>query len=121
MCDHPNVIKMLDTYKTTDHCHFILEYMKGKDLYDFLQQRSYKLQEQLAKKIFFHLLQGVKYLHGLGIVHRDIKLENIMMTDRTDNAIPKLVDFGLSKMLGPNQKATESYGTIGYVAPEVMG
>lgn len=50
---------------------------------------------------------GVKYLHTLGILHRDLKLENIIMSDQTDNAIPKIVDFGLSLILGPNEKAIE--------------
>lgn len=63
---------------------------------------------------------GLKYLHSYGIVHRDLKLENIMMTDTTNNAIPKICDFGLAKMIGPNEKAEEPFGTLGYVAPEIL-
>ena len=62
----------------------------------------------------------MKYLHEFGIVHRDLKLENIMMSDRTDFAIPKIVDFGLAKIIGPNITAQEPFGTLGYVAPEVL-
>ena len=43
-----------------------------------------------------------------------------MMTDRTEHAIPKLVDFGLSKFLGPNETSTDPYGTVGYAAPEIL-
>ena len=43
-----------------------------------------------------------------------------MMSNMTDNAIPKIVDFGLSKIIGPNETATEPFGTLGYVAPEVL-
>jgi serine/threonine protein kinase len=53
-------------------------------------------------------------------VHRDLKLENVMMSDSTNNARPKLVDFGLAKIIGPNEKANEPFGTLGYVAPEVL-
>jgi serine/threonine protein kinase len=53
-------------------------------------------------------------------VHRDLKLENVMMSDNTEVAIPKLVDFGLAKMIGPNECAIEPFGTLGYVAPEVL-
>lgn len=60
------------------------------------------------------------YLHNYGIMHRDLKLENIMMSDTSDQAIVKLVDFGLSKFVGPNGTADELYGTLGYVAPEVL-
>lgn len=63
---------------------------------------------------------GVKFLHNLGIVHRDLKLENIIMSDCTDSAIPKIVDFGLSEILGPNETVNDPYGTIGYIAPEVV-
>ena len=53
-------------------------------------------------------------------MHRDLKLENVMMNDNTESSIPKLVDFGLAKMIGPNEKALELFGTLGYVAPEVL-
>ena len=55
-----------------------------------------------------------------GVVHRDVKLENIMMTSREDDAVPKLIDFGLSKIIGPYEIATEPFGTLGYAAPEVL-
>lgn len=54
------------------------------------------------------------------IVHRDCKLENIMMTDNSDQAVPKLIDFGLAKIIGPTEMCIESFGTLGYVAPEVL-
>jgi len=53
-------------------------------------------------------------------VHRDLKLENIMMTDGDDRGKPKIVDFGLSKIIGPTETASEPFGTLGYVAPEVL-
>ena len=53
-------------------------------------------------------------------MHRDLKLENIMMSDDSEDAIPKLVDFGLAKIIGPSETAKEPFGTIGYVAPEVL-
>jgi serine/threonine protein kinase len=51
-------------------------------------------------------------LHSYGIAHRDIKLENIMMVDDKDNSELKLVDFGLSKLLGPNETSNEPFGTL---------
>ena len=53
-------------------------------------------------------------------MHRDIKLENIMMTDQSDTATVKIVDFGLARMLGPSEKAEEPFGTLGYAAPEIL-
>ena len=62
----------------------------------------------------------MQYLHSYGIVHRDLKLDNIMMSDCSDQSIPKIVDFGLAKMIGPNEQADEPFGTLGYVAPEIL-
>ena len=94
--------------------------MQGKDLFDYIAKRNYSLPEERAKVVIFQVLQGVRYLHRFGIVHRDLKLENIMMSNSTDRAVPKIVDFGLSKIIGPNETATEPFGTLGYVAPEVL-
>mmetsp|Transcript_3975 Transcript_3975/g.6740 ORF Transcript_3975/g.6740 Transcript_3975/m.6740 type:complete len:118 (+) Transcript_3975:1385-1738(+) len=63
---------------------------------------------------------GLKYVHSYGVVHRDMKLENIMMTTNRENAVPKIIDFGLAKMIGPNEKTKEPFGTLGYVAPEIL-
>jgi len=70
--------------------------------------------------IAYQIACGLKYMHSYGVVHRDLKLENIMMSDQTDHAIPKIVDFGLAKMIGPQEKADEPFGTLGYVAPEIL-
>ena len=94
--------------------------MQGRDLFDYIQKRGFSLSERRAQEITYQLCQGVKYLHEFGIVHRDLKLENIMMSDRTDVAVPKIVDFGLAKIIGPNTAAQEPFGTLGYVAPEVL-
>ena len=53
-------------------------------------------------------------------MHRDLKLENIMMADNSEISVPKLVDFGLAKILGPTEQSDEPFGTLGYVAPEVL-
>ena len=45
----------------------------------------------------------MKYLHSYGVIHRDLKLENILMSDNSEHAVPKIVDFGLSKILGPGE------------------
>ena len=66
------------------------------------------------------MLTALYYLHSYGIIHRDIKPENVLMTSNEDNADIKILDFGLGKILGPNEYCTEPYGTLSYVAPEVL-
>ncbi len=63
---------------------------------------------------------AIYYLHSFGIAHRDLKPENILMTTTEDDAQPKLVDFGLSKIIGPGETCNDPFGTLSYVAPEVL-
>ena len=79
--------------------------MQGRDLFDYIQKRGFSLSERRTQEITYQLCQGVKYLHEFGIVHRDLKLENIMMSDSSDGAVPKIVDFGLAKIIGPSNTA----------------
>jgi serine/threonine protein kinase len=64
--------------------------------------------------------QGIKYMNSFGIIHRDLKPDNIMFTDSSQNSGIKIIDFGLTKTLAPNEKVSEGMGTITYVAPEVI-
>lgn len=66
------------------------------------------------------LATSLYYLHSFGIAHWDLKPENILMVDDTDEADIKLVDFGLSKTFGPGETCKEPFGTLCYVAPEIL-
>lgn len=120
MSQHPNIVGLIDLFENSDYYYIVLEYMQGKDLFDYIQVRHFKLSEQRVKEIAYQIGLAIKYLHSYGIVHRDLKLENVMMSDNTEASVPKLVDFGLAKLIGPNEKADEPFGTLGYVAPEVL-
>jgi serine/threonine protein kinase len=92
---------MIDLFENSDYYYIVLEYMEGKDLFDYLSQRSFAVSEERTKELALQIGQAVKYLHNYGIVHRDIKLENVMMSDCSDKSVPKLVDFGLARIMGP--------------------
>ena len=120
MSQHPNIVALIDLFENSDYYYIVLEYMQGKDLFDYIQFRNFKITENRVKELAYQCGVAIKYLHSYGIVHRDLKLENVMMSDNTEAGVPKLVDFGLAKMIGPNEKADEPFGTLGYVAPEVL-
>ena len=120
ICQHPYIIKLYDIHENEENIYLIMEYCQGSDLFTYIEKRGYKLEEKKACEIIHKLCAAVYYLHSYGIVHRDLKPENIIMTDHTDNADIRLLDFGLSKILGPTEKCTEPFGTISYVAPEVL-
>ena len=117
---HPNIIKIYDDLETEDYIYIIMEYCSGGDLYSFIEKTNYKLPEKKACEIIHKLSMVIYYIHSFGIVHRDLKPENILMTDNTKNSDIRLLDFGLSKILGPDEKCNEPYGTLSFVAPEVL-
>lgn len=92
----------------------------GELLASVLQRGSYS--EETARECFRQLLEGVKYCHSLGVVHRDLKLENLLLEEEHDLSRIRIVDFGLAK--GHFHKRAMSMdtvcGTPHYVAPEVI-
>mgnify|MGYP006096514359 CR=1 FL=1 len=120
MSQHPNIVGLIDLFENSDYYYIVLEYMQGKDLFDYIQIRNFKLGEKRVMELSYQIGIAIKYLHNYGIVHRDLKLENVMMSDNTEQSVPKLADFGLAKMIAPNEAADEPFGTLGYVAPEVL-
>ena len=117
---HPNIIKLYDVLHTVDYIYIVMEYCGGGDLFSYIEQRGYKLPEPRACEIIHKLSMAIYYIHSYGIVHRDLKPENILMTDKSETADIRLLDFGLSKIIGPGEKCNEPFGTLSYVAPEVL-
>ena len=114
---HFSVVKLLDTIETEKYILLIMENVLGGDLLTFIKKRN-KLQEKTAKFIFKQLLQSIKYIHSKNIVHRDIKLDNILI-DLNNNI--KLCDFGVGKCITNNNEIlSEQCGTPAYIAPEVV-
>ena len=120
LCQHPNIIRLLDVFENADYIYIIMENMRGGDLFAYLEKRNFRISEARACAIIHSLATALYYLHSYGIVHRDLKPENVLMVDESEDADVKIVDFGLSKMAGPNEKSKEPFGTLSYVAPEVL-
>ena len=117
---HPNIIKLYDIYENENYIYIIMEYCSGGDLLSYFEYHDYELPESKVCEIIHKLSMAIYYLHSYGIVHRDLKPENILMTDISDTADIRLLDFGLSKIVGNEEKCTEPYGTLSFVAPEVL-
>eukprot|EP00948_MAST-09A_sp_MAST-9A-sp1_P001350 g1350.t1 len=126
--DHPHIVKFYEYYctqftKKTGRYYLLMEYCAGGELFDALMDQSKKhFNEKTACKILQSILSAVSYLHSKGIVHRDLKLENFVLTDKKDVSNLKLIDFGLSTKYTKKggEKLHERLGTIFYVAPEVL-
>jgi serine/threonine protein kinase len=98
---------MLDVFENPDYIYIVLEYMKGGDLFVYLEKKEFKITEDRARVISHQIASALYYMHSYGIAHRDIKLENVLLSDDSDEAELKIVDFGLSKILGPNETSTD--------------
>lgn len=120
ICHNEYLIQLVDYYETKEEFYIYLEYCSGKDLFSWFSNRKFKITEEQAKHIITQILYGVSYLHQHGIIHRDLKPENILLVDSSDFPKLKISDFGLSKIIGPDQVACESYGTLSYASPEVL-
>ena len=117
---HPNIIKLYDIYENENYIYIIMEYCSGGDLLSYFEHYQYQLTETKICEIIHKLSMAIYFLHSYGIIHRDLKPENILMTDLTLHADIKLLDFGLSKIIGNDEKCSEPYGTLSFVAPEVL-
>ncbi|CAD8146059.1 unnamed protein product [Paramecium octaurelia] len=118
LLDHPNIIKYVNTIETQMDINLIVEYGGSKSLRSYLKQfPNRRLDEDDAKLLFRQIVKAVDYCHSLNIVHRDIKLENILLKD--NNEI-KLIDFGFSVLVNRDCKLGVFCGTPSYMAPELV-
>ena len=120
ICQHPNIIQLYDVFENINYFYIIMEYCPGGDLFSYLEKRNFRLPENQACKFMHKMCAAIYYIHQYGIAHRDLKPENVLMTSNDENADLRILDFGLSKIIGPDEKCTEPYGTLSYVAPEVL-
>ncbi|KAJ3367079.1 hypothetical protein GGF32_000141 [Allomyces javanicus] len=121
---HPNIVGLLpeDSFFETDRSyHLVMTLCTGGELFDVIVQRGY-LAESEAALIVHQVTEALKYLHSIGIVHRDIKPDNLLIKDKDAPKMQVMVtDFGLSRTLDyEGQILLTACGTPGYLAPEVL-
>lgn len=114
---HPNIIKLEEVLQNDKYIGIVLEYASGGELFDYILQHRY-LKDSLASRLFAQLVSGVHYMHSKGIVHRDLKLENLLL-DKHKNIV--ITDFGFVNSFGPNNELMKtSCGSPCYAAPELV-
>lgn len=112
----PQVTQLLEVFENNTYVFLVIVYAKGGDLLRHIKSKS-RLAETEAKAIFLKILMGVCGLHARSILHRDIKLDNILLDEKK---VPTICDFGVSRKMVDGQVINEQCGTPAYIAPEII-
>ena len=100
---HPNIVSLHEVVSVGDFYCLVLDFYPGGNLCDMIgSQEGYKLEEEVARSLFKQILAGLGYLHSKSIIHRDIKLENILLDKTQRKAV--IADFGLSNFWDANTR-----------------
>ncbi|KAI8333881.1 kinase-like domain-containing protein [Chlamydoabsidia padenii] len=113
---HPNICKLVDWISEGDYYYMFLEYVDGGQLLDYIIRHG-KLREKQARKFARQIASALDYCHRNSIVHRDLKIENILIT-RDENI--KIIDFGLSNIYSPSKLLSTFCGSLYFAAPELL-
>ncbi len=124
LMDHPNIASVLDAGATeTGRPYFVMELVTGVSITEYCDTNNSSTSERL--KLFIEVCNAVQHAHQKGIIHRDIKPTNVMVTRHDGKPVSKIIDFGIAKAI--NQKLTEKtlftryahiIGTPAYMSPE---
>jgi serine/threonine protein kinase len=114
--NHENIIGIYEVFNNDTYLFIVMEYASQGDLLHYVRSKK-KLSEEEALKYFRQLIYGVAHIHCRGVLHRDIKLDNILLDD--DMGV-KICDFGVSRQLCKGQIIKEQCGTPAYLAPEII-
>ena len=133
MVDHPNIVRLFEVIEDDKYFNLFQELCTGGEL---LSKVKKSLKEKEIAKIFKQIMSAIAYCHEKGIVHRDMKLENILFATESEDSPIKIIDFGLSVLLGKKEtknenetvdlkkygfkRMTTKVGTIYYMSPEVI-
>jgi serine/threonine protein kinase len=124
MMDHPNIAKVLDAGATeTGRPFFVMDLVPGVCITEYCDKNRLSIKERLT--LFISVCSAVQHAHQKGIIHRDVKPSNVMVTQHDGEPVPKVIDFGIAK--ATNQRLTEKtlytryahiIGTPAYMSPE---
>ena len=141
MLDHPNIVRLFEVIEDDKYYNLLEELCTGGELLTRAQKTE--LKEKDIARIFYQIISGVAYIHGMGIAHRDLKLENILFSTENPMSPIKIIDFGFSVFMDKNneklkedkkdkdnentdpkkfrfKRLKSKVGTLYYISPEII-
>ncbi|RHY17503.1 hypothetical protein DYB25_009211, partial [Aphanomyces astaci] len=119
--NHPNIVKLYDIKKTDKHIYLMLEYCDGGDLQHFIKkQPNGVVTEATARHFLRELADGLHVLWSLNLIHRDLKPQNLLLTEPSATSSLKIADFGFARHLESTSLAETLCGSPLYMAPEIL-
>jgi calcium-dependent protein kinase len=122
--DNPYIITVIEVFSTNLNFDIVMEFCEGGSLFDrinLLLSKNKCFTADQAAEIIRQIIIALNYAHANNIVHRDIKLENILFLNKDENDFRlKIIDFGLSKYFDGKRRMKEKQGTIYYISPEIL-
>eukprot|EP00029_Vermamoeba_vermiformis_P001264 TRINITY_DN11434_c0_g1_i1.p1 TRINITY_DN11434_c0_g1~~TRINITY_DN11434_c0_g1_i1.p1 ORF type:complete len:363 (-),score=35.43 TRINITY_DN11434_c0_g1_i1:73-1161(-) len=123
ICKHPNIVKFYHFSESDRYYFMVMELIRGEEMFECIRRREEEQRfytEEQARTILKQIGSAVYYLHSHGVVHRDLKLENLMWSQPNESGTVKIIDFGLARFAAGDEDALNSpCGTPGYTAPEL--
>ncbi|CAB4252717.1 serine/threonine/tyrosine protein kinase RAD53 [Maudiozyma barnettii] len=116
--DHPRIVRLKASYEDDINYYMVMEFVSGGDLMDFVVAHGV-VGEDAGREITRQILEAIEYIHSMGISHRDLKPDNILI-EQDDPVLIKITDFGLAKVQATESGLKTFCGTLAYVAPEVL-
>ena len=115
---HPNILSLKDYFEDKKYIYLVTECCNGGDLITYIEKNK-NISEKTTAKIIRKIAEGIKYLNFFGIVHRDIKADNILFSEPNEIKTIKIIDLGVCQTLTYGEMANEPIGTPGYISPQI--
>jgi len=124
LMDHPNIARVLDAGSTgAGRPYFVMELVDGEKVTEFCDHKRLTIRQRL--ELFVLVCEAIQHAHQKGVIHRDIKPSNVLVRQRENRVIPKVIDFGIAKATGEHREAELTFtaagqliGTPAYMSPE---
>ncbi|KAJ3131874.1 SIK kinase 3 [Geranomyces variabilis] len=116
LLSHPHIVRLYEVIDTPKELYLIMEYASGGEIFDYLVAHG-RMKEKEARRHFRQIVGAIDYCHGLHVIHRDLKAENLLLDG---NMNVKIADFGFSNQFSPGQRLNTWCGSPPYAAPELF-